>query len=240
LRAEAARLKPIAADRFAAGMGRQLERFHAALAAGMPRRGWKIGINVPEVLARLDLPHPGVGWLDGHRVLTDGAQLPLRAEARLHAEPEVAVRIARAVAPGCSADLARQHIAAVHPALEIVSYAKPTSGVDDAVAHCMFHDATILGAPALPAAARDLGSRWPVLRVGDRPADPPRADLVPSDLGELVAFVADYLAAFGESLEAGDLVLSGSFTASAAALAGGVEVSADFGPLGRVSARIGS
>jgi 2-keto-4-pentenoate hydratase len=218
-------------------MARQLERFRAARAAGMPRAGWKVGINVPEVLRRLDLPHPGVGWLDGRRVFGDAVELPARADARLHAEPEVAIRLARAVPAGCEVELARQCIGAVHPALEIVSYAKPTAGLDDAIAHCMFHDATILGAPAPPDAARGLGDPWPVLRVGDRPADPPRADLVRSDLGELVAFVAAYLAAFGESLEAGDLVLSGSFTASAAALAAGHEVAADFGPLGRVCAR---
>ena len=48
----------ISADRFAPGMARQLDRFRAALADGMPRLSWKIGINVPEVLRRLDLPHP--------------------------------------------------------------------------------------------------------------------------------------------------------------------------------------
>jgi 2-keto-4-pentenoate hydratase len=227
----------IAPDRFAAGMARQLERLRAALAAGMPRAGWKIGINVPEVLERLGLPHSGVGWLDGSRVFADGVELPMRPEARLHVEPEVALRVARAVPPGCPAQLARGHIAAVHPALEVVSYAKPTAGFDDVLAHCMFHDATVLGPASPPDAVRDLGRAWPVLRVGDRPAEEPRADLVPADLGELLAFAADYLAAFGESLEAGDLVLSGSFTASAVPLAAG-EVVAEYGPLGRVSARI--
>jgi 2-oxo-hept-3-ene-1,7-dioate hydratase len=142
------------------------------------------------------------------------------------------------VPPGSQADLARRCIDALHPALEIVSYAKPTAGLDDAIAHCMFHDATILGAPAPPGVARDLGHRWPILRVGDATADPPRADLVPEDVGALVAFVADYLAAFGESLQAGDLVLSGSFTASAIALAAGAEAAADFGLLGCVRARV--
>jgi 2-keto-4-pentenoate hydratase len=86
-------------------MARQLERFRAALASGMPRRGWKIGINVPEVLRRLDLTHPGVGWIDGRRVFADGVELAARADARLHAEPELALAIARAVPPACDADL---------------------------------------------------------------------------------------------------------------------------------------
>lgn len=42
-------------DRYAPGMALQLEAFDKALAAGMPRLGWKVGINVPEVLGQLKL-----------------------------------------------------------------------------------------------------------------------------------------------------------------------------------------
>jgi 2-keto-4-pentenoate hydratase len=126
----------------------------------------------------------------------------------------------------------------VHPALEIVNYAKPSSELDDVVAHCMFHEATVLGPPASLEAARLLGADLPILRVGTRAADSPRADLVPSDLGEIVAFAAEYLSAFGLSFEPGDLLLSGSYTAKAAPIAAGEEAVAEFGRLGAVSARI--
>lgn len=224
-------------DPFATGMGRQLERLREALAGGMPRRGWKIGINVPEVLRRLELPHSAVGWIDGSRVLPSGAALAAGPGARLHVEPEIAIRLARAVAPGCAADTARDCIEQVLPALEIVDYAVPASGLDDVVAGCMFHHATILGAPAPLDAARDLGRRWPVLRVGEAAPAPPRADLVPDDPGELVAFAAAFLGAFGASLEAGDLLLSGAYAATATPLAVGGEAVAQFGTLGTVSAR---
>jgi len=227
-------------ERFRPGMERQLERFRAALAGGMPRRGWKIGINVPEVLRRLELPHPGLGWIDGRRVFSDGAELASEPGARLHVEPEVALRLARAVPRGASAELGRDCIGAVHPALEIVDYARPGSGLDDVVAHCMFHSATVLGAPAPLATARGLGNSLPLLRVAARSADPPRSDLVPSDLGELVAFAAAYLSAFGLALEAGDLLLSGAYLAKAAALAAGEQAVAEFGSLGSVTARRGS
>jgi len=225
----------VAPERFAPGMARQLERLREALANGMPRRGWKVGINVPEVLSRLDLPHPGVGWLDGRRVFPAGATLELRSGAPLHVEPEVAVCLSQAVPPRCSASIARSYIASVHPALEIVDYGKPNSGLDDVVAHCMFHDATVLGPPAPLEAARDLGHRWPLLRVGLGRSDPPRSDLVPPDFGELVAFVAAYLAAFGQSLETGDLLLSGSYIAEAASLEAEQKATANFGDLGSVS-----
>lgn len=224
--------------RFAPGMERQLERFRQALDGGMPRRGWKIGINVPEVIRGLRLPHSGVGWLDGRRVFDSGAVIDAPAEARLHVEPEVAVRLSGGVAAGSDADTARACIDAVHPALEVLDYGRAGSGLDAVVAHCMFHDAAVLGPPGSLEAARKLGREWPRLRVGSRASDPPRDDLVPSDLGELVAFVASFLAAFDQELAAGDLVLTGSYTPTAAPIAPGEEAVAEFGPLGTVSARI--
>jgi 2-keto-4-pentenoate hydratase len=219
-------------------MALQLARFREALADGMPRRGWKIGINVPEMLRLLDLPHPGVGWLDGLRVFSAGTELKRPPDARLRVEPEVALSLSKVVPPGCSAETARECIATVHPALEIVNYARPSSGLDDVVAHCMFHDATILGPPASLEAAHDLGAELPILRVGSQFSDPPRRDLVPADLGQLVVFVAGYLAAFGQSLEPDDLLLSGSYTAKALAIEAGEEAVAEFGPLGIVSASV--
>ncbi len=228
----------IATNRLAPGMARQLERFREALAGGMPRRGWKIGINVPEVLRHLELPHSAVAWIDGRRVVPSGAELAWRPEARLHAEPEIAIRVGDRVPAGASPETARGCIASLHPALEIVSYAERLADLDDVLACCMFHDATVLGPPAPLEAVRGLGAEWPALRVGERSADPPRADLVPDDLGGLLAFAAAYLDVFGESLEPDDLVLSGSYCARAAPLVAGEEVVAEFGPAGRVCARV--
>ena len=44
-------------------MARQLERFREAIAAGMPRVGWKIGINDPAAQERIGLSAPIVGWI---------------------------------------------------------------------------------------------------------------------------------------------------------------------------------
>jgi len=134
-------------EKFAEGMRRQLDRFHAALAGGMPRRGWKIGINVPEVLRRLELPHPAVAWIDGRRVVPTGSRLSVPEGARLHVEPELALLLASAVPPDGSPDTALDGIVSVQPALEVVDYSPPTSGIDDLLAHGMFHHATVLGTP---------------------------------------------------------------------------------------------
>jgi 2-keto-4-pentenoate hydratase len=204
----------------------------------MPRCGWKVGINVPEIQKRLALPHAGIGWLDGDQLLRSESVLTASSGARLHVEPEVALRISGRVPEAIPASRARCHIAAVHPALEIVNYAKPGSGLTDVVAHSMFHEATVLGDAVSLEAVPELGSSWPVLMVDDRPGTPPRSDLVPAELGELVAFAAAYLAAFGQILEDGDLLLSGAFLDRAPGISPGGSAVAEFGPMGSVAARV--
>jgi 2-keto-4-pentenoate hydratase len=61
-----------------------------------------------------------------------------------------------------------------------------------------------------------------------------RSGLVPNDLGQLLVFVAEFLQAFGHTLEPGDLVLSGSYLATAVPLPPGATAKADFGLLGSV------
>jgi 2-keto-4-pentenoate hydratase len=225
-------------EKFAQGMERQLAALVAARAEGMPRRGWKIGINVPEVLAQLCLPHPGLGWIDGNRILDSGSMLDTLPGSQLHVEPEVALRISGRVAQGASAASARSKIAAIHPALEIVNYARSKAGLADVISHSMFHEATVLGEPVSITTARELGATWPRLSVGGREPSMPRSDLVPSDLGELVAFAADFLAVFGQSLDEGDLLLSGAYLHRAEAIAAGDSAVAEYGPLGVVSLRV--
>jgi 2-keto-4-pentenoate hydratase len=58
------------------------------------------------------------------------------------------------------------------------------------------------------------------------------------DLGKLVAFAADFLAAFGQSLAEGDLLLSGAYLARAPGISAGDSAVAEFGKLGAVSVRL--
>ncbi len=225
-------------EKFAAGMKLQLARFKKASDEGMTRRGWKVAINVPEVLQHLDLPHSGVGWIDGHHVLASGESFKSPADAKLLIEPEVAIHIAVNVSSSSDANAARKCIGGLSPALEIVNYSDAGAGFDEIVAASMFHAASVVGAVSSLDRASELGSRWPVLHVDDTRAEDPREDLVPADLGEVVAFVAAYLSEFGEGLEAGDLILSGSYTAKALPILPGQEAIADYGPLGRVSVTI--
>ena len=223
--------------RLAAGMARQLTEHRAALARGSVRIGWKIGVNVPEVQRALGLEHSLVGCLDGSAVKASGESWAIGAGALVHVEPELALRIVRNVPANASVDDGRAAVGAVAPAFEIVDYARRGSDLDSLLAHSMFHAGTVLGEFRAPPPPPDAGSAWPLIWRDGKRLGSPRSELVPRELGAIVAHVARYLAAFGEHLAAGDLILSGSFMERAVRLDSGSEIRADFGPLGWISVR---
>jgi 2-oxo-3-hexenedioate decarboxylase len=209
----------------------QLQAFRARRAAGMPRLGWKVGINVPEVQKKLGLTGPLVGWLDGERRYPCGASVPVAADAKLHVEPELCVRIARRVEPDADPAAALAAVDGIAAALELVDYAKPASDLPGVVRNCMFHHGCVLGEFRPPRA--DIGIAAQVsLHVDGVSAGPARADLVPAQLADLVQLVAQLLAAGGEQLEPGDHILSGCFLSQAVPL--GQTAEARLGDFGTV------
>lgn len=223
-------------DALSEAMAEQLLQLDARLLAGMPRLGWKIGINVPEVQKQLGLAHPLVGWLDGARRYSSGDVLPLPAAAKVHAEVELCVRLARGVDPVASEHDAVHAVDAVAPALELVDYAIPARDLAGVIRSSMFHYATVLGSWQRPRANIAIASEVS-LRVDDVSAAPARQDLVPQQLGALVLFVAQQLAAAGRELRAGDHILSGCFVAKALALRPGQTAVAQLADFGDVSCR---
>jgi 2-oxo-hept-3-ene-1,7-dioate hydratase len=97
----------------------------------------------------------------------------------------------------------------------------------------MFHAGTVLGR-ASPAAEALLDPAYPRVLVAGELRATPQTGWVPSNLGSIVVLVAQRLAEMGHALQAGDLVLAGSYTPPLP-LAAGDSVLADFGALGSVS-----
>jgi 2-oxo-3-hexenedioate decarboxylase len=223
----------------AEAMSVQFAALRARLAQGMPRRGWKVGINVPEVQQRLGLGHALVGWLDGDRVLADGAEIAPRPGGLLHVEPELCLRLRDKVAAAADPVQALRAIDAVAPALEIVDYAKAKGSLAELIGHSMFHHACVLGAfVALPSTGSLAIASEVRLRVGALEAEPARPDLVPTSAAALVLQVAARLEECGEALQAGDLILSGAFLARALPLSSGIAVHAALGDFGTVSCHL--
>ena len=205
-------------------MKAQLQRFRDALVAGMPRLGWKIGINEPKILERFGLDRPVVGWLAGDRALASGARYVLRPGTRIAVEAEVAARVGGGGA-----------VAALAPALEIVNYSVPRDTFESILAHDVFHDAVVLGRETLPVPIVD--DVWPeVTRNGEAAGQRDRSRLVLQPI-EMIRHVAKTLARYGECLETGDWLILGTLVQPIPVRAGD-RIEADFGPLGRVSVSI--
>jgi 2-keto-4-pentenoate hydratase len=206
------------------GMAAQLRRFDARLALGMPRVGWKIGVNDSRLQQALGLTEPVVGALSGAGACESGASYPVRPGAKLFVEAEVAMRV--------TADAT---IVAVAPALELVDYALPGDSLATLLEHSIFHEAPVFGAEHPPDARPPLG--FPRLRVNDREVAGPDPVTAPTDLGALARLVARTLADHGAVLMDGDRIISGAYTPPVAVTIGD-HVAADFGPLGRAHVRL--
>ena len=206
------------------GMKAQLREFRDAIVQGQPRLGWKIGINDPKMLERLELVWPVVGWLSGARALRSGDTYTLRPGTRVALEAEVAIRMGGGGA-----------VAAIAPAFELVNYSVPGDSFESVLAHDIFHDAVVLGRETLPVPIVD--DTWPhVTCNGEEVArrDPSFSVLQPA---AMVRHVAATLARYGETLETGDWVILGTLIRPVPVHAGDRFI-ADFGPLGRVTVTI--
>lgn len=224
---------------FERGMRAQLSARRQRLAMGERRIGWKMGYMDAAVRTRLGLPHPLVGFLTSGRLIPDGGVLRHASHAHLLAEPEVALRLARDLAPGCSPAEAAAAIDALAPALEIVDVTQPLEDMVEILAGNLFHAAVVLGAPLvagnLASLAGVTGGLW-VNAVRQGTIDP--ASLLQNP-GALLAQVADLLGQVGVGLRAGDWIITGSVVKPSRVRAGD-EVVVDLGALGRAALRIES
>ena len=178
--------------------------------------GYKIGCTSAVMQQYLDIPHPCGGGVFEKGVHENGAQLRASDYVRVGVECEIAVRLARDLAPSeapFTADWIGESIEAYHPAIEIVDdrYVNwETMGAPTLVADDFFAAGCVLGEPVLRSAAPDL------LQVigraiidGTEVGRGSGADVLGPPHNAL-AWLANHLAADGRGLHAGQIVLTGS------------------------------
>ncbi|MGE0599329.1 MAG: hypothetical protein AB7J35_07200 [Dehalococcoidia bacterium] len=217
------------------GMTRQMASYRSAIADGMPRLGWKIGINDPAAQERMGLTETLIGWLDGRRVFREGEPYSPPVGATPRIEAEVAVRMAADLPRGASFDEARAAIDSVAPAIEFVNGAKPIVPLDEMLAHDILHDGVLFGPDApLDTALGLVAEGFPAVRHNGELIRAGIAGRYPDDLAEIVAHTADVLAEYGEVLRAGDRIICGSYI-DPFPVSSGDTVEVDFGALGKLS-----
>jgi 2-oxo-hept-3-ene-1,7-dioate hydratase len=209
--------------------------------------GFKIGLTSKAMQAALSIDIPDSGVLLRSMLFENGADIPPNRFIQPRVEAEIAFLTK---APLSGRNLTRADILAatdsIAPALEIldtrITREDPRSGrlrtVFDTISDNAANAGIVLGKPLHDFQAIDL--RW-IGAIVTRDGEVEETGLGAGVLNDpllSVSWLADRLAAYGDRVEAGQIVLSGSFIRPVEAPAGS-RICADFGPLGDVTCRFG-
>src|SRR5690242_5837414 len=197
--------------RIARGMQKQLAERRARIAAGEKPLGWKVGLGAKPAMERLKITMPLVGYMMQKSLVPNGATVPLAGWTQAVAEPEIAVHMAADLPGGADRAAAIAAIGALGPAIELADLDPPPTDVEVTLAGNIFHRHVILGpADKARAGAKLDGLTGLVFRRGAQVA---RQEDLQQNIGnivDIVAHVAGTLAAHGEKLSRGDVIITGS------------------------------
>ncbi|HMM88684.1 2-keto-4-pentenoate hydratase [Bradyrhizobium sp.] len=204
--------------------------------------GYKIGCTSAVMQEYLDIPHPCAGGVFEKGVHDSGARLRHGDYVRVGVECEIAVRLARSLAPSeapFTAEWVMEAIESYHPAIEIVDdrYVKwETMGVPTLVADDFFAAGCVLGQAVARVKAPDLLKvQGRAVINGTEAGHGTGADVLGHPHNAL-AWLANHLAEEGRGLHAGQIVLTGSLVKTVW-LEAGDSVRMELEGLGRVEAK---
>jgi 2-keto-4-pentenoate hydratase len=178
--------------------------------------GYKIGCTSPVMQEYLDIPHPCAGGVFAQGVHDSGARLRHGDYVRVGVECEIAVRLARSLAPSeapFTAEWVMEAIEAYYPAIEIVDdrYVKwETMGAPTLVADDFFAAGCVLGKAVARIKAPDLLTVSGRAIVNGKEAGRGTGADVLGHPHNALAWLANHLAEEGKGLHAGQVVLTGS------------------------------
>ena len=227
--------------RIQAGMHRQFALFEERKRGGARRVGWKVGFGAPAAKEKLKIENALIGFLLDSAVLPDGASLSLAGWTKPVAEPEIAIEIGRDVPASASEAEAAQAVAAIGPAIELADIDGPMDDVESILAGDIFQRHVIFGQRkpvALPSALASLTGA--VTRNGQAVPVPADLETNTGRLLDTVRQVAATLAAFGEVLRAGDVVIAGSVTPPLLLGVDDRTLSWELRPIGKVDVKFGT
>jgi len=221
------------------GMERQLEARAALLAAGAKPLGWKVGFGAPAALEMLGIDGPLVGFLVDGGLIGDGETVSLAGWTKPVAEPEIAIYMGSDLDGGAGVDAAAAAIAGLGPAIELADMDVPPKDTETILAGNIYHRRVALGPMDESCAGARLGGlSGRVFRHGGEFAFTDELEANTGKLIDIVAHVADTLAACGEALRAGEIIIPGSVTPPIFLDADDAEVRFELAPAGSVSVRL--
>lgn len=225
--------------RIASGLTTQLARRRARIAAGERPIGWKLGLGAPAMLEKFALRAPLIGHLFQAGQLASGATASLTGYGKPIAEPEIAVTIGADLDASADAATARAAIRSLTPAIEIADMTPPPTDVTAILADNIFHRHVVFGT-ASRTGGDTAGLAARVIRRGAQAARSDTPEALTGKIVDLVRHVAGTLAAHGEQLAAGDIIICGSITPPIALEPDETELTYWLDPIGRVSVKLSS
>jgi 2-keto-4-pentenoate hydratase len=218
------------------GMTAQLATRRARITAGEKPLGWKVGLGAPASMQKMGLQAPLVAFLMTRALLLSGSTASLKGWIRPVAEPEIAVRMASDLAGGATAATALAAAKEILPAIELADLdpVPAPDNLDAVLAGDIFQRHVVLcGNTRFGASTAGLTSR--VIRRGAEAARTSDPEALTGKLGDIVAHVANTLAAFGEKLSANDVIITGSITPPMMIEPDETEITHALDPIGEVS-----
>jgi 2-keto-4-pentenoate hydratase len=217
------------------GMRAQLESRRKRLERGDAPLGWKVGFAAPDMLKRLGISGPLVGFLTRNALVRSGATVSLANWIKPVAEPEIAVHLGRDVPGGADHAAAEAAIAGISPAIELVDVTAPP---EEILTTNIYQRHVVLSgdAPARAGAA----AHGLMCRVERRGREFARTDDPQANTGQwidIVRHVAEVLAACGERLRSGEIIITGSVVPPLAIEPGEDAIAFEVDPIGAVTVR---
>ncbi len=218
------------------GMPLQLAKRRARIAAGERPLGWKVGLGAPASMQKVGITAPIVGYLMQRALLLSGSTVSLDGWVKPVAEPEICVRMMSDLRGGATPDAALAAVKEIFPAIELADLDPvPTPDNIDAVLEGDIYQRYVIlcGNTRFGGSTAGLTSR--LIRRGAQTANTTDPEALTGKLPDIVAHVANTLAAFGEKLSAGDVIITGSITPPVMIEADETDITHALDPIGEVS-----
>jgi 2-keto-4-pentenoate hydratase len=223
--------------RVVSGMAAQMSMRRKQLSSGARHLGWKVGFGSQAAMERLGTTAPLFGFMTDRTVVESGAVLSIAGWTRGVLEPEVAVHLGSDVTSGAGDSEVRAAIAGLGPAVELADLDPDVQDVEGILSCDIFHRPVLLGpVDRSRAGASITGVEAVVFRNGEKVAGGPGPADFPAEAVVILRALAHELEANGETLRAGDVVITGSIVPPVK-VGPGQELRAQITPLGEIEVR---
>jgi 2-keto-4-pentenoate hydratase len=195
--------------------------------------GWKLGFGSAAAIEALGTDRPLVGFLTDAVLIEDGATVSVGSWTKPMLEPEIAVHLAADVEDGASWEDVRAAIGGLSAAIELADVEFAPEDPETILAGNIYSRYVLLG-PVDTRRSRADGVSGRLLRNGELVAASDDPQELTGEIVEVVRLTGELLAASGERLRGGNVVITGSVLPPLPVSAGETIV-AELPPLGSLS-----